>query len=45
LLSKHARPGGEKQQNTLVDGLLPEYNKKVYENLSKQIKETVSLLF
>lgn len=45
LLSKHARPGGEMQKNTLVDGLLPEYNKKVYENLSKEIKETVNLLF
>lgn len=45
LLSKHARPGGERQQNTLVDGILPEYNKKVYENLSREIKETVNLLF
>lgn len=45
LLSKHARPGGERQKNTLVDGLLPEYNKKVYENLSREIKETVNLLF
>jgi hypothetical protein len=45
LLSKHARPGGEKQKNTLVDGILPEYNKKVYENLSREIKETVNLLF
>ncbi len=45
LLSKHARTGGEKHKYTLVDGLLPEYNKYVYENLSKEIKETVNLLF
>lgn len=44
LTKKHAKQGGEYHDFTLLDGLKPEYNKKVYFNLIKEIQRAVDIL-